>query len=322
MMDGKHNMPSPFEKLAEDSRIGEQIVIEKLAVGHKTSTKFSMENMREWMNRSKQTKNSSICALLIGDPKVGKSGVVLDCRTEQDKIDGKKIIVFELNSDNGCSVNKDIFHPNDENIIILNPREYSQDKDGSWNPDYIATMNRIKSAVQIIKEDVNSGVNIKAICLDGLDIFLSEICESQVRLEEHVDAAGGLSMRFYKNRNKFYYDVLNMIFDIDCDKYMITHYAPRTRDDKTGQYNDKRTISKINENLVFACQKSTTDKVHQVIEFTDKTRIVNGKRQVKIVATIVSDRRSLDSYMKEIVIAETGTDGKVKWDGQAILERD
>lgn len=314
-------MSSPFEKLANESKVAEQNINEKLAEGHKSPSKFSLENMREWIEKGKRAKNSNICALLVGDPKIGKSGVLLDCRTEQDKIENKKIIVFELNSDQGCSVNKDTFHPNDDNIIILNPREYSQDKEGVWQPDYIATMSRIKAAIQIIKEDINNGENIKAIGFDGIDVFLSEICEGQMRLSESIDAAGGVSMRFWKNRNAWYYNVLNMIFDLDCSKYLITHYAPRSRDDKTGIYNDKRTISKLNENLVYSCQKSTSEKVHQIVEFSDKTRIINGKRQVKIVATIVADRRSLDTYMQEIVIAETGSDGKVKWNGQAILER-
>ncbi len=316
------NMVSPFEKLAIESKAMEENINHKLNEGHKNPSRFSLENMREWMEKSKKAKNSSICALLVGDPKVGKSGVLLDCRTEQDKIDGKKIIVFELNSDQGCSVNKDIFHSNDDNIVILNPREYSQDKEDIWQPDYLATMSRIKAAIQIIKEDINNGENIKCVGFDGLDIFLSEICEGQMRLDEHMDAAGGVSMRFWKNRNSWYYNVLNMIFDLDCSKYLITHYSPRSRDDKTGVYNDKRTISKLNENLVFGCQKSTAEKVHQIVEFSDKTRIVNGKRQVKIVATIVADRRSLDTFMKEIVIAETGSDGKVKWNGQSILERE
>lgn len=313
-------MPSPFEKLAEESKVNEQIINTKLAAGHTAPARFSTENIRNWMEKSKKAKNSSICALFIGDPKIGKSGVLLDCRTEQDKIDGKKIIIFELNSDQGCSVNKDIFHSNDENIIILNPREYSQDKDGVWQPDYIATMSKIKSAIQTIKEDINNDGNIAAVGFDGLDIFLSEICEGQMRIDEHIDAAGGVSMRFWKNRNSWYYNVLNMIFDLDVDKYLITHYSPRSRDDKTGIFNDKRTVSKLNENLVFGCQKSTADKVHQIVEFQDKTRIVSGKRQIKIIATIVADRRSLNTYMKEIIIAEIDSNGKVKWNGQAILK--
>jgi len=315
---------SAFKELAIESQAEVKAVTEKLAIGHKpvASNRWSAENMRAWMNKSKITKKSSICALFVGHPKVGKSGVLLDVLTESDIDEGKQLIVYELNSDQGCDVNKKEFHNNNDNIIILNPREYIQDKEGIWQPDYIATMAKIKSSIQTIKEDIESNkLNVKAIGFDGLDIFLSEICESQMRMEEHIDAAGGVSMRFWKNRNKYYYDTLNMIFDIDVDKYFTTHYSSRSRDDKTGQYNDKRTVSKLNDSLVYGCQKSTADKVHQIVEFTDQTRIIAGKKHIRIVATIVADRRSLNTYMNDIVIAETGSDGKIKWNGKELLER-
>jgi hypothetical protein len=319
---------SIFKGLAEDYKVGQTVIAEKLAAGHKPvkSERFSAENMRAWMDKSKKTKKSSICALMIGHPKIGKSGVLLDCLTDQDIIDGKKLIIFELNSDQGCDVNKKEFHGDNDNIIILNPSGdrdmYIQDKEGNHQLDYIAVMAKIKATIQTIKEDIENGdESVKAIGFDGLDIFLSEICESQMRMEEHIDAAGGVSMRYWKNRNKYYYDVLNMILSIDVDKYLITHYAPRSRDDKTGQYNDKRTVSKLNDNLVYSCQKSTTDKMHQIIEFTDHTQIKQGKKHVKIVATMIADRRSFNSYMDNITIAETGPDGKVVWNGKAILER-
>lgn len=314
-------MASPFEKLANESKASEQLVNEKLAEGHKSPSRFSAENMRNWIQKSKKTKKSSICALYIGHPKIGKSGVLLDSRSDEEIAEGKQLIIFELNSDDGCGVNKKEFHNNDDNIIILNPREYAQDKDGIWQPDYIATMARIKSAIQTYKEDIEGGANVKAIGFDGIDIFLSEICESQMRMEEHIDAAGGVAMRFWKNRNKYYYDTINMLLDIDVDKYFITHYAPRSRDDQNGQYNDKRTISKLNETLVYACQKSTTDKMHQIIEFTDHTTIKAGKKHVKIVVTMIADRRTLNTYMDTLTIAETGSNGKVKWNGQSLLER-
>lgn len=313
---------SAFKELANESKEADKVVTEKLAVAHKTPTgeRFSAEKMREWMQKSTKTKKSSICALYIGPPKIGKSGVLLDIRTDEEIAKGRKLYIFELNSDQGADVNKAIFHPNDDNIIVLNPREYLLDKDGIWQPDYIGTMAKIKQCIQVIKEDYEAGTDIKAVGVDGLDIFLGEICESQMRMEEHIDAAGGVAMRFWKNRNKYYYDVLNMIFDIDVDKYFITHYAPRSRDDK-GQFNDKRTISKLNETLVYACQKSTADKVHQIVEFTDETKIVAGKKHVKITATMIADRRTLNTYMDKITIAETQSDGTVKWNGQTLLER-
>jgi len=313
--------PSVFKEMSEEINAANKEKELKIAAGHKSSPRFSSENMRKWIDDGKKTKKSSICALLVGDPKIGKSGIALDCRTEQQKNDNEKVIVFELNSDQGTNLNKATFHKEDDNIVVLNPREYSKDEEGEWMPDYILTMSRIKSAIRMIKEDINNGDKIVAIVLDGLDIFLNEICEGQTRINEEIDAAGGLGIRFYKNRNAYYYNILNLLFDLDVDKYLITHYASRTRDSNTGIWNDRRTVSKLNENLVYAAQKSTSDKVHQIIEFTDKTRIVNGKRQVKIIATIVADRRSLETYMKEIVIAETGSDGKVQWYGQNILNK-
>jgi len=321
---GKTDIPkSVFKELAAESKVEQSAVTEKLAIGHKvpTSERFSADKMREWMVKSTKTKKSSICALLIGHPKIGKSGVLLDIRSAAEIEAGRKLYIFELNSDQGCDVNKSTFHTDDENIIVLNPREYLVDKDGIWQPDYIATMAKIKATIQVLKEDVEAGVDIKGIGFDGLDIFLGEICESQMRMDEHIDAAGGVSMRFWKNRNKYYYDVLNMLLDIDVDKYFITHYAPRSRDNTTGQYNDKRTISKLNDSLVYACQKSTTDKMHEVIEFSDETKIISGKKHIKIVATMIADRRSLNSYMDKITIAETQPDGTVKWDGQSLLEK-
>lgn len=314
-------MPSPFKQLAEESKVTEKAANIEMSVIHKTTGRFTKENLRAWMQKGKQTKKSDICALLVGDPKIGKSGVLLDALSDEDITTGKQMIIFEMNSDQGCDVNKKLFHAEKDNIMILNPREYIQDKEGKWVLDYIATMEKIKSTIQLIKEDVEAGVNIKVIAIDGLDIFLSEICESQMRMEEHIDAAGGVAMRFWKNRNKFYYDVINMMLDIDVDKYFITHYSLRSRDDKTGAYNDKRTVSKIDEKLVYNCQKSTTDKVHQVIEFEDQTRIVSGKRKIKIVAHMIADRRSYDNYMKTLIIAETDEDGTVKWNGKNILER-
>jgi len=278
--------------------------------------KFDIE---KWMNESSKPKKSSICALFVGHPKTGKTGCALDCRTDEDKKQHKKIIAIELNSDQGCEINKKIHHNDDPDIIVLNPREYSLDENGEWQPDYIKTMAKIKALIQYIRDSLGE-LNLKALVFDGLDIFLSEICEAQMRIDEHIDVSGGVSMRFWKKRNEYYYKILNMIFDIDVDKYFITHYAERRRDDNTGEYTDDRTPSKLNPNLVYACQKSTADKMHQIVEFTDETKVVSGVMHRKLTATIISDRRSLKEHMKPILIAEVEGD-KVKWSGQAILER-
>lgn len=302
---------NPFQQLQEKQKE------KKKDTDNEDDVKYSEAEMLDWINEKQNSTGSNICALLVGHQKTGKTGVLLDSRTDDEIKAHKKVVVFELNSDKGCEVNKVEHHNDDPDIIILNPREYKIEN-GEWQPDYIATMAKIKSSIQAIKNNVNS-LNIKVLGFDGLDIFLSEICESQMRIDEHIDVSGGVSMRYWKKRNKYYYDVLNMIFDIDgIDKYFITHYGDRRRDDKTGQFNDERTVSAINSNLVYSCQKSTADKMHQIVEFSDKTRIVEGSPKRKLTATIISDRRDLAKHMEEIVIAEV--DGKKTiWNGRTIL---
>lgn len=307
-------MTNPFEQIAKNQK--EQSIEKK----EEDKGMFTKTQIKTWINEAKKPKKSSISAIFVGHPKSGKTGVALDCRTEDDKKANKRIIAIELNSDQGCDVCRKEHYNNDPNIIVLNPREYSTDKDGKFVPDYIKTMEKIKATLQELRDNLDE-YNLKAVVFDGLDIFLGEICEQQMRADEHVDVSGGLSQRFWKKRNDYYFQTLNLLFDIDVDKYFITHYAPKRRNDKTGDLDDDRYESKLNNLLVFACQKSTPDKMHQIVEFTDNTKIVKGIKQVELVATIISDRRSLDSHMTPIIFAKTGEDGKVKWTGQAILER-
>ena len=276
---------------------------------------FSDDDIVRWIKASRNPKKSDICAMFVGHPKTGKTGCALDCFTDEEKESGLKVIAIELNSDNGCELNRKQYHQG-ENIVVLNPREYSQDESGDWQPDYVRTMAKIKSLIQYIAHNTD---DVGAIVFDGLDIFLSEICESQMRIDEHIDISGGVSQRYWKKRNDYYFKIVNMILDIDVDKYFITHFAVR-RTDENGNFDDDRTVSKVDERFVYACQKTTADKMHQIVELHDKTRIVNGKPQIELTATIVSDRRNLASHMQTITIAKSEGD-EIVWNGRAILKR-
>lgn len=281
---------------------------------------YTNENIADWIQSSQKPKKSSICVLFVGHPKSGKTGVALDCRTNQDKEEHKKVVAIELNSDQGCDVCRKEHHDNDPDIIVLNPREYSKDSKGEWQPDYVKTMARIKATLQYLKDEQDN-LNMKAIIFDGLDIFLSEICEAQMRVDEHLDVSGGVSPRFWKKRNEYYFKILNMLFDIDVDKYLLTHYGSRRRNDKTGDWDDERQVSKADPTLVYSCQKTTPDKMHQIVEFADNTRVEKGVKKIELIATIISDRRTLETHMDTICIAKTDESGKVKWFGQSILEK-
>lgn len=254
-----------------------------------TAPIFSAKEIESWMADGNSV-NSDICALLVGDPKTGKTGMALDCRTDEEKAAGMKIVCIELNSDNGCKLNKKIFHKDDPSIIVIDPREFSVNESGDWEFDYIRTMAKIKAFLAYLKANVDK-LNVKAIVFDGADVYLSEICENQMRMDEHLDVTGGVKLTFWKKRNKYFYDAMNMLFTIDVDKYIITHY----RED----FDTKK--------LTYNIQKDFPDKVHQIIEFRKDVKI--NKYYVKIVA----DRRDKPELLdREKVLMEV-VDNKKVW---------
>ncbi len=258
------------------------------------SPTFTDKDMEKWVSEE-ETVNSTICALFVGDPKTGKSGVALDSRTEQDIKDGKKILVIEMNSDNGCKLTKKEFQKDDPNIIVKDPREFSVDLEtGDWNFDYIKTMKKIKALLMWTKT-VKDKINLKTIVFDGADVFLSEVCENQMRIEKNLDAAGGVTYAYWKNRNKYFYDVMNLMFTIDVDKYILIHF----KEDQETKKN------------VYHIQSQFPDKVHQIVEFR-KEENASGK---KLYAKIKDDRRNRPDILgKEFLIMED-VDGKRKWNG-------
>jgi len=250
---------------------------------------FSAAEIEGWMTDDNSVK-SDICALLVGNPKTGKTGMALDCRTDEEKATGMKVVCIELNSDNGCKLNKKIFHKDDPSLIVLDPREFSINDEGDWEFNYIRTMAKIKAFLAYIKANVGK-LNIKAIVFDGADVYLSEICENQMRMDESLDISGGVKMTFWKKRNKYFYDVMNMMFTIDVDKYIITHFKEDSETKK----------------IIYNIQKDFPDKVHQIVEFRkdDKTN--------KHYAKVVADRRDKpDILNKEVCLMEI-VDSKKVW---------
>lgn len=249
---------------------------------------FNDKAIEDWMNKGESIK-SEICALFVGDPKTCKTGTALDRRTPEDIAAGKKIICIELNSDNGCKINKKIFHKDDPSIIVVDPREFSVDGSGDWEFDYIKTMAKIKAFLAYIKSNQDK-LNIKAIVFDGADVYLSEVCEGQMRMDEHIDVSGGVKMTYWKRRNKYFYDVMNMLFTIDVDKYIITHYK---KDDEGKK--------------IYSIQANFPDKVHQTVEFR------KDEKTNKTYAKVVDDRRNKpEILLKDQLIMEI-VDGKKVW---------
>jgi len=237
--------------------------------------------------------NSEITALFVGDPKTAKTGCAIDCRTDAEITDGQKIIYIEMNSDAGGRINKKAFRKDDPSIIVIDPREFSiNEMTGDWDYNYIRTMGKLKALLMWIKIN-KERMKIHTVCLDGVDVFLSEVCENQMRMDESLDISGGVKMTFWKSRNKYFYDAINMMLSIDINKIFITHFKEDSETKK----------------LIYGCQKNMPDKMHQIVEFRKDPRTGN------CYAKVVADRRNRpDILNKEVCVLEMG-DGKRVWHG-------
>ncbi len=249
---------------------------------------FTDEDIKGWIDKG-ATINSDICALVVGPPKIGKTGFVMDCRTEKEKEDGMTIFYIECNLDHGGRINKKIFHSDDPSIIVLSPMEISVDLEtGDWKIDPIKSHAKMKALLRYLKEKKDE-LKIKAIVIDGADIFMSDVCENMMRMSEHLDISGGVQLRFWRKRNTYFYEVINMMFDIDVDKYIISH--PK-KDNEDGTVN-------------YGVQKDLPSKVHQILEFRQE--------KDKCIMKVVADRRNKpDILNKDLVIMEN-IDGKRIW---------
>lgn len=255
---------------------------------------FTSKDIEGWMTDGNSV-SSDICALLVGDPKTGKTGMALDCRTEEEKKAGMKIVCIELNSDNGCKLNKKAFHKDDPSIIVIDPREFSiNEVTGDWEFDYIQTMAKIKAFLMYVKQNLGK-LNLKAIVFDGGDVFLSEICENQMRMDEHIDVSGGVKMTFWKKRNKYFYDVMNLLFTIDVDKYIIIHFKDEFETNKR----------------IYSIQKDFPDKMHNILEFR------KDPKTNKFYVKVTDDRRDKPSILNQefCLMENDAATGKRIWHG-------
>jgi len=131
---------------------------------NKTESKYQMAKtkMLEQIKARQERDKSFLCLSITGNPKVGKTGLALDCRTEQEIADGYKILVLDW--DNGAEPTYKSCWSNDENIYIFNPEERNIDGTVDWDASFENSHAFIRLATEMIAEG-----NVKAVVLDGAD---------------------------------------------------------------------------------------------------------------------------------------------------------
>jgi hypothetical protein len=247
--------------------------------------------------------HAPIVALFTGDDGTGKSGTALQMVDEIDIEADEKVVLVDLDGGNlpGCLA----YHRKaykDGNIILKDPTVMTDDRD-DVRVDYKATMKEIKAIGAWIKQNYEEH-KIRVVILDGMSKLL-KWAEYQMRIEKAVDVSGGVTQRYWVNRNKAFLDIVELYKSIPIDTIFIGHtdfnVAPGDKD-------------------VSAIKKNMNDQVFQKVSFTVEEG-VDGK--VKFFAKIDKSKQNLRNKGARVCFAEVDTTDKGKgyiWNPKEVLD--
>src|SRR3990167_6565265 len=160
---------------------------------------YSNEQVKEWFN-VKYSNKVLLNLLILGLDGTGKSGIAVDLLSEQDIKEGKKIVIIDLDGGNLPII--ETYHKNKiNNIICINPLLTCETNEGT-EIDYKRTFAKIRAVVRYIEQNYQQE-KIKAIIFDGLSTAL-KYAELNMRMEKHLLPDQGVSMLYWKNRNKLF----------------------------------------------------------------------------------------------------------------------
>lgn len=257
-----------------------------------------LSQIKDRMDRDRIFINCAITGLA----KVGKTGIALDCRTEEEIKAGKKVMVLDW--DNGAEPTWGSCHNRDPNIIIFNPIQ--RNLDGTSN--YQAAFENSHAFLRYCREEIELG-NVKTVILDGLDKAYEG---SAMVLRQHLVKSGKrdgsvihdtdairVSPLDWGIRNQIYNRLLDDFMDLKCDRYTITHMKP--------VYGDIVNPVPIGE--VPDWHKTTPARFVQMIHIHKKK--VSGVQQY--IATCNASKTRPELVGKEWIVFTTN--GENKWFG-------
>ena len=170
-----------------------------------------------------------LCCSITGNPKVGKTGTAMDCRTEEEIKNGMKVLILDY--DNGAEPTWDSCWDRDEDIVIYNPTAIRADGAIDWDTTFKNGRAFVDYATELIAEG-----NIKAFILDGVDkiyegasdVLRDHLVKQQTR--EGTIILDTDSVRVspldWKIRNRVYNRLLDKMMVLECDRFFITHMKP------------------------------------------------------------------------------------------------
>tara|TARA_A100001201_G_C4060475_1_gene192529 strand:+ start:145 stop:1068 length:924 start_codon:yes stop_codon:yes gene_type:complete len=246
-----------------------------------------------------------ICGI-SGNPGTGKTGIALDCRTEEEK---ETHWLFILDFDEGAEPTWRQHWSNDEKIVIFNPFIYNED----MTVDYMATADMARYFIAMVNEAIETGQiedseetveieAVKAIIFDGLDSWLDTT--NMIARLNHIKgkdprAADKVKMvptQWYA-RTEEYKRLFKAACQLRCHKFFITHMK---------EVHDGFEIVGLKPDW----EKSTTAKLFQHIECKMEER---GKT-FKLTGQVKKSKTNADNVGQTFTIMEN--DGKtITWNG-------
>jgi hypothetical protein len=269
---------------------------------------FKEAKIRAMNQRKKLLEQESaymICGI-SGNPGTGKTGIALDCRTEEER---KTHWLFILDFDEGAEPTWRQHWANDEKIVIFNPYMYNDD----MTVDYMATADMARFFIAMVKEAIETGQiedgdetvkieGVKAIVFDGLDSWLDTT--NMIARLNHIKgkdprAADKVKMvptQWYA-RTEEYKRLFKAACQLRCHKFFITHMK---------EVHDGFEIVGLKPDW----EKSTTAKLFQHIECKMEER---GKT-FKLSGLVRKSKTNAENVGQTFTIMEN--DGKeIVWNG-------
>ncbi len=274
---------------------------------------FKQAKARAMLQRQKlleQEQAFLICGI-SGDPGTGKTGVCLDCRTEEEL---ETHWLFILDFDEGAEPTWRQHWSSDDKVVIFNPYVFRED----MTVDYFATADMARFFIAMVNEAINEKQiewdgetveieAVKAIVFDGLDSWLDTT--NMIARMNHIKggdprAADKVKMvpTQWFARTEEYKRLFKAACQLQCDKFFITHMK-EVHDgfDIVGRKPD--------------WEKSTTAKLYQYIECVKEER---GKT-TKLLAKVKKSKTNAENVGVTFTLLEN-ENGKIVWNGLDALK--
>lgn len=169
---------------------------------------------------------------IAGNPKTGKTGVAMDCRTEQEIKDGMKIRLLDF--DDGATTTWHTAWEKDPNIEIYVPQKDCYRIDGTidWQEAFLNCNVWMEETREMIAQG-----NVRAVILDGVDkvkdassdVFREHLVKGARKKGQVImdtDSMKPPSTLDWRIRNQVHDRVVNPFYNLNCDVFFVTHMKP------------------------------------------------------------------------------------------------